>query len=991
MLRAMWVRRTATRVATSLGIVILLAGWTLSAQAQTRITGHVVDEGDQTPIPAATVLVTGTTIGTISNDSGTFTVTVPADARSLVVRRIGFLARTVLVSKGQTAYTVALSRDVLRLEAQVVTGVATTVSSRSAANAVAVVNTQEINEVPAPTVENSIQGQIPGALIQQNNGGAPGGGMQIQIRGTTSINANGSPLYVLDGVIIDNDIQEPGNNALTDAVGIGVAQSNQDLGVNRIADINPEDIESIEVLKGASASAIYGSKASAGVVIITTKKGKAGKPLWSVSQKVGQFADAATINIRKFPTLASAQGWYNNDITGATTPAEIAANNAFISGVYAGPQNYQTQVFGNGQASYETDLSVSGTQGETQFFVSGLSKYDNGTLLATGYNKQSVRSNITEQFARSLSASANLFYSHSVTRRGLSGNDNNGSSPYDVFSYTPQFLNLNHQNADGSWAVNPFGPANPFADAYGIGTPETTQRFIGGGNINWTPFRTEHQSLQVQLIGGVDIGHVLDDLYAPASLQLEQNLVLPGVSTTQTSDNQYINYSINLIHHYTGLSWLDATTSAGFVRERRDLTNPETVSQNLLAGLNNPATGTVQTNFFNQTAQRDQSLYGQEQILALDSRLSVTAGVTAERTTNDGDIGKFYAYPRFSAAYRIPQFVGFVDEIKVRAALGSSGTQPLYGVRYSPFGTTLGSGLPGVTADTVIGNPNVKPESETEIETGFDATMFHSRAQFTFTVYQKRVTNLLLEAAVNGSGGNDVQWLNGGEFTNQGAEISLTMTPIQLRQGFTWVSTTSFYRNYSVVNALPVAGFNSIYVGRSITEDVNGSFITPNGIPLQNGDNSPSFTMDFNEEVRWGPLRLAGLLDWNRGGNVSNGDDSYFKFGSLWGDSANAAEFVQKTLAHLAPGIENGTAVKLRSVSLSYTLPTRWINRLASGRISSARLSLLGRNLLYWYSKYYDGLDPETSTAGSQDVRRNSETTPYPPSRSFFLSLDLGF
>ncbi len=991
MQRAMWVRGKATPVAAALGMITLLAAWPISAQAPTRITGHVVDAGDQAPIPAATVVVTGTTIGTSSNDSGAFTIALPADARSFTVRRIGFLARTVPVSGAQTAYTVALSRDVLRLEAQVVTGVATTVSSQSAANAVAVVNTQEVNEVPAPTVENAIQGQIPGALIQQNNGGAPGGGMQIQIRGTTSINANGSPLYVLDGVIIENDIQEPGNEALTDALGIGVAPNNQDLGVNRIADINPEDIESIEVLKGASASAIYGSKASAGVVIITTKKGKAGKPLWSLSQKVGQFADAATLDIRTFPTLASAQGWYNNDITGATTPAEIAANNAFISSVYGGPQNYQTTVFGNGQASYETDLSVSGTQGETQFFVSGLSKYDNGTLLNTGYNKQSIRSNVTEQFASRLSATANLFYSHSVTRRGLTGNDNNGSSPYDVFSYTPQFVNLNHQNANGSWALNPFGPANPFADAYDIGTPETTQRFIGGGNINWTPFRTEHQSLQVQLIGGVDIAHVLDDLYAPASLQLEQNLVLPGVSTTQTTDNQYINYSINLIHHYTGLSWLDATTSAGFVRERRDLTNPETVSQNVLAGLNNPATGTVQTNFFNRTAQRDQSLYGQEQILALDSRLSVTAGVTAERTTNDGDIGKFYAYPRYSASYRIPQFVGFLDEIKLRAALGSSGTQPLYGVRYSPFGTTLGSGLPGVAADTVVGDANVRPESETEFETGFDATMFHSRAQFTFTVYQKRVTNLLLEAAVNASRGYDVQWLNGGEFTNQGAEISLAMTPVQLRNGFTWVSTTSFYRNYSVVNALPVAGFNEIYVGRSITEDVNGAFIGPNGIPEQTGDGSPSFTMDFNEEVSWGPLRLAGLLDWNRGGNVGNGDDDYFKFGTLWGDSANAAKFVQEEFANLRPDLQSATAVKLRSVSLSYTLPTRWLNRVASGRVSSARLSLLGRNLLYWYSKYYDGLDPEVSSAGSQDVRRPGDVTPYPPSRSFFLSLDLGF
>src|SRR6185437_5481909 len=157
----------------------------------------------------------GTTVGASTTDSGTFVIRLPADAKTLTVRRIGFLGKTVPVSAGQTEYTIPLTRDVLRLEAQVVTGVATTVSTKSAANAVAVVTTQEVNEVPAPTIENAIQGQVPGALTQQNNGGAPGGGMQVQIRGITSINANASPLYVLDGVIVDNDVQNPGSNAIT--------------------------------------------------------------------------------------------------------------------------------------------------------------------------------------------------------------------------------------------------------------------------------------------------------------------------------------------------------------------------------------------------------------------------------------------------------------------------------------------------------------------------------------------------------------------------------------------------------------------------------------------------------------------------------------------------------------------------------------------------------------------------------------------------------
>jgi TonB-linked SusC/RagA family outer membrane protein len=962
-----------------------------------RITGRVTDAVDGNPVPSVSVVATSTTVGTTTTDSGTFALRLPADAKTLTVRRIGFLEKVVPIVAGQGRYEIALSRDVLRLQEQVVTGVATNVSSQSAANAVAVVSSQQVNAVPAPTIENAIQGQIPGALIAQNNGGAPGGGMQIQIRGITSINANASPLYVVDGVIVDNDVQDPGNNAITSAQrSAGVGPSSQDLGVNRIADLNPDDIESIEVLKGASASAIYGSKASAGVVVITTKRGTAGKPVWSFSQKVGHFSDSHGLSIRKFPTLGSAQAWYVNDITHDSSPAAIAADNAFISGVYAGPQDYQGSLFSNGQVSYETDLSVSGTQGASQYFLSGLAKYDNGTLINTGYNKQSIRANVTQQVARSLTATANLFYANSQTRRGISGNDNNGSSPYDVFSYTPQFVGLSHRAPDGTWTVNPFGPANPFADAYQIATPENTQRFIAGGNIDWTPYSTEHQSLEVRVVGGADIAHVRDDLFAPPSLQLEASQALPGVSTVQNSDDRYLNYSINVIHRYTGISGLDATTSAGFVRERRDLVNPETVSQNLLAGFDNPSTGTVQTNFYNQTAQRDQSLYAQEQVLLLDQRLAVTAGVTAERTTNDGDIHKFYAYPRYSASYRIPQFADFLDELKVRAAYGASGTQPLYGVRYTSLTTTLGSSLPGLGANNVVGDPSIKPESETEIETGFDATMFHSRAQLSVTLYQKRITNLLLQAGVNASRGYNTQWINGGEFTNQGAEISLTATPVELRNGFSWQTTTSFFRNYSVVNSLPLPAFspgggNWIQVGRSVSDFINPAFNAADGTPLQVGDLQPSFVVELNEAVNYGPLHASGLLDWSRGGNVNNADDDYFKFGTLWGDSANAARFVQLASQNYTPDLNTATFVKLRSVALSYTLPAKWISRVAGGRFTSASISLLGRNLLHWYSKGFDGLDPEVSSLGSQNIGRGTEITPYPPARSYFLSLDLGF
>lgn len=391
--------------------------------------------------------------------------------------------------------------------------------------------------------------------------------------------------------------------------------------------------------------------------------------------------------IRTFNSLGLAQAWYNNDIVGASDPATIASDNALISSVYAGPQDYQRQLFGNGQASYQSNISVSGSAGQTQYYVSGLSKYDNGSMLNTGYNKQSFRANLSQQFLSAVTVTANINYIHDVARRGITGNDNIGISPYDVFSYTPGFVNMQQQNADGTWPSNPFGPANPFADALEISTPQQTSRTMGGGSLNWTPWKTEHQSLELTAVGGMDLTSFSALLYAPPDLQVEQREPsgLPGTSVSNTDQINYFNYQLNLIHHYTGLSWLDATTSIGFERDRRSNTEPVNVGYNLLSGVNAPTAGTVQNSFFYNSEELDQSFYAQEQALLFSQRLTVTGGVTAERSTNDGNINRFYYYPHYSAAFRLPGMPSFFNEVKLRAAYGQSGNLAPYGSKYTPL------------------------------------------------------------------------------------------------------------------------------------------------------------------------------------------------------------------------------------------------------------------------------------------------------------------
>src|SRR5438046_2527409 len=319
------------RFRSSVFSLLLLVFVSASAFAQARrVSGRVTVEGSGEPLVAASVSVVGTSLGTYTDDQGRFSLNVPDGPVTLRIRRIGYLVKTQAVSAGDTDVNIALGRDVLQLETQVVTGTATTVSSVNAANAVTVVSGEKLNRVPAQTIDYALQGKIPGAIITQNSG-APGGGVQVQLRGVSTINSSFLPLYVIDGVIIDNSQIANGLNAITQAAG-GQFPSSQDQRVNRTADINPNDIESVQVLKGPSASSIYGSRGTNGVIIITTKQGQAGKTTLDLTQRFGTARISNKIGMRCFGSGAEYADWElqfgDQDPSTAARTAHIAAFDA---------------------------------------------------------------------------------------------------------------------------------------------------------------------------------------------------------------------------------------------------------------------------------------------------------------------------------------------------------------------------------------------------------------------------------------------------------------------------------------------------------------------------------------------------------------------------------------------------------------------------------------------------------------------------------------
>ena len=356
--------------------------------------------------------------------------------------------------------------------------------------------------------------------------------------------------------------------------------------------------------------------------------------------RLGHFEDAKTLPMRTFPTLGSAQAWFiTDDKAAATAVGSPSADSAYIKSIYAGPQDYQSQMFGNPQASYEGDVSVSGTTGRTQYFLSGTSKYDNGTMRNTGYNKQSIRSNLTQEFAPNFHVSANLSYVHDNTRRSITGNDNIGIAPYNVFSTTPQFVKLNTP-VNGLWAQQSVRHRQP-----------VRRRGVDRDPREREPVHRRRNTRLDGLRAGARVPQADGDrrrrpdeqagdlLYAPPTLQVEQQVPsgLPGTSVSNSATTQYYNYAFNLTHHYSGLSFLDAVTSLGYTLGiNRSTLNPVTVSKNLLTGVNTPTVGTVQQNFLFRTAQYDQSWYGQEQLgvlrlAAQSDRRHLTGGAVDQR------------------------------------------------------------------------------------------------------------------------------------------------------------------------------------------------------------------------------------------------------------------------------------------------------------------------------------------------------------------------
>lgn len=983
-----------SRLPTLLGLAVLIGtAVPTSAWAQGRqLTGTVVRSTGDRPIPEALVSVQGTLLSTRTDVSGEFQLNVPAGAIRLLVRAIGFTRQEVAVPAGQTTVTVRMEEDVFKLDEVIITGQATQVERRSATTSVAYVTGEEVAKVASPTFESALNGRVTGVNIQSNSG-APGGGIQLQIRGNTTILGASDPLFVVDGVIYSNARINGGRSAA-----VAGASVSEDDPINRVADINPADIASIEILKGAAASSIYGSKASNGVVIIKTIRGIPGETRVNLSQRFGTFDLQRKLQSRTFTNSADAVAVFGAGVaqyfTGGTPPVF----------------DHYDEVWGRNALSYETVGDVSGGTENTKYFLSGTWKQDEGIERNTGFSRQGVRLNVDQKLSSKFDVSVSSVFNRSFAERGWDNNGNVFATAGYALAYWPSFVSL-LPNADGTFNP-PAGPtnANPVQTSL-LGRNQTeANRFTGGATLTWRAFTTATSSLRFIAAGGADIFNQQDEVYTPNELFFESIQALPGTALSQDAVSRQTNWNANAVHIFRpGSGTFQTTTSVGVQFEDRRLHTDRVTTTNLVPGQSNVDQGTNQVVAEALTQERTLALYGQEELLLLDDRLLVAGGVRAERSSVNGNIDKYYVFPKVSGSYRFvnvaPGMLGERAEVKLRAAYGETGNQPLFGQKFTNLNTPQFGGANGFTVAGTAGAPGIEPERLKEVEVGFDANLFGNRAQVEFTYYSRNTTNLLLNRTPAPSSGFTSEVFNGGKVRNRGVEIGLGLTPMQSRD-FQWVARGTFTLNRNKVVELPVSpfrpplsGFGGLGVtfieeGQPMTQIIGFAFDDAGNrtaTQVRLGNAAPDFRVGLTNDITMKSFNFSMVWDWQQGGSVIN----LTQF--LYDDAGNAADFgspahTERLKAYnagvMTPYIEDATFLKLREVSVGLNLPQSFVQAFGAG-VRDVRLSLTGRNLLLFTK--YTGLDPEVANFGSTAIRNNLDITPYPPSRSVFFNIALGF
>jgi TonB-linked SusC/RagA family outer membrane protein len=961
----------------------------------------MLDQSSHQPVSRARLLIQGTAKGVETDFNGSFSLELPEGAVVLDISAQGYQPRIVWVPATQETLTLSLEPHLT--EERRVSGRASEVARRNLATSVGTVDAESLRRAPGIPVEQAILSRVAGVHIQFHSG-LPGDGVQLRLRGISTANGQSAPLYVIDNVLVSDTAIASGIFAVTPTLvdsgpeptlGNTTGVLPQDTPVNSLAGINPYDIESIQILKGASAASIYGSKASGGAVIIDTKLGRAGEePQLHITQRVGMYTLANKLGSRRFHS--------EDEVEKAFGPRALES--------YRRGKTYdhEAELANRRALSTETAASLSGISGDTRYFGSVLIKDDNGIVPNTGYQKQSFRLSAGQRLGELIDVTATINLIHSLSDRGFTQNDHTDAGvAYDrvpaMLPFTPNFYDLKPK-PDGTYPENPFtaGFSNPLRTAFVLKNNASLWRTLASGKATLHLYKDQTRELRLLASFGMDRSDQENNVHLPEEdSRSEFNVLGPPMAGTVQARTR--NADVNAVYSVKSEgAGLTSTTSVGVSFEERDLNPLYIFNCDVMAG--QPRVDGCRHARLRQDLElvRDRGYYLQEDALLLDQRWTLTAALRGEQSSTHGNVHKVFVYPKLATAYRVPSFSPQVDELKLRLAYGETSTPLQYGLKFSPLLASFRlEGHPTLIRSAFGAHPNLHPERQREVEAGVDALFLSGNIVAEVTVYQRTTRDLVLGRPIAPSSGFSTQLSNGGSLRNRGVEVMLQLNPFH-GAGLEWVSNTTFTLNRSKVTELPVpfyytGGFGTplgafrLEQGQSTTQIVGNAGLKEDGtccVVRKLGDTEPDFRMGFSHTFRYRSVSLSFLLDWQQGSDVINLTRFLYDLGQ------NSPDFVEKGQQRLRDHainagvyIEDASFLKLREITLMYPLPGAWVSRVPL--MKSARLSFSARNVFTVTG--YSGLDPEVSNFGTQVTAHSIDVSPVPTSRSFWTSLDVGF
>lgn len=778
-------------------LVIILSGMQLQAQTGTFVAGKVVDAESGKALSGASVSIPAMRLGGVTDKDGNYKFKAPAGKYTLEVKYVGYTAvtRSVTLKEGEvTTVNFKLSQGSIRTNEIVVVGLSGEVDKNKLGNTIASVSNEAINNVVSSSAIDAISGRVLGAQVTRNSG-TPGAGTYITLRGRKTFEGSSEPLYVVDGIIIDNtSLYDPS----------GTKQFS-----NRAVDINPEDIESMQVLKGASAAALYGSKAGNGVIIITTKRGKftsSDKPArinyttsLEVDQKTGKI-DLQTIYGQSTPYAPYKPG---SSTSWKTTP--LAAGTP----VY----DHQQDVFRTG-LSTENSLTITGGVPQFDYNINGTYMNNQGYVEGSNLTRSSVRANLGISLLSNVSIQANTNYISSNNDLPQDGSNTSGILLGSLRT-PPEFDNTKYLEADGVTERRFASYDNPIWTQKNNKFNQKIDRVLHSTELKWMPlewltfsarygidwysyFYTERLAVQSATSpsrqGAITQNEILN---AQQNLDLTFNL-------NQSIMDGDMNFALV---GGTQSIWSDRYTLYGYSSSTLPFYDE------ISAGASKDASSSL-------TKTEIQGLFGQLTTTYLD-RYSLTLGLRRDGSSTFGESQQFHNYPKAGISYTIsdePFFAGMksiFSNLRLRAAYGEAGSPDLpyaYATNnvyitegnFDPWTETSESrrgGFNGIRSSSVAGAKDINPELTIEREIGVDFSLLENMLNFEFSYYYSNVYDIIMSLPAAPSTGYTNMLKNAASMWNKGFEIGLTANLLST-PNLTWVSAINYTSQTNEVTSL---------------------------------------------------------------------------------------------------------------------------------------------------------------------------------------------